>query len=277
LTNREITDKKQMVEYRPGKRDVLSGIIIAAVFGGFLGFLSPFGMDQLPLQYSIGFWVVTCLCGYFIYGPLLFFGELILLNRLSVWWMRVVISIFLASLLMSFVVPIVSWIFFAGDIHFGEQFVNVFPQTLVIGGVLTAISMIQRYIKQQNVELYNHKKQDEAHKRQVLHTNNQQVEKFMELLPIEKRGRLLCLEMSDHYVKVFTDKGHALLLMRFKDAIESLSEYPGLQTHRSWWVAKDAISSVNKDGRKQVLNLSNGLQVPVSRTYTERLKSANIY
>jgi len=104
-----------------------------------------------------------------------------------------------------------------------------------------------------------------------------QLEKFMAQLPVDKRGKLFCLEMSDHYLKVYTDKGHHLILMRFKDALALLSDYQGLQTHRSWWVAIDAITKVNKDGRKTYLELTNELQVPVSKTYAEAVKAADIH
>lgn len=96
----------------------------------------------------------------------------------------------------------------------------------------------------------------------------------MNQLPIEKRGELLCLEMSDHYVKVYTSKGHHMVLMRFKNALSALSLYPGTQTHRSWWVAHNAIKQVKKDERKISLVLLNDLVVPVSRTYARDVKQA---
>ena len=67
-----------------------------------------------------------------------------------------------------------------------------------------------------------------------------------------------------------------MLLMRLKDALLQLEGFPGLQTHRSWWVASDAIVSVNKQNRKMTLLLSNNLEVPVSRTFVDAVKAANI-
>ena len=46
----------------------------------------------------------------------------------------------------------------------------------------------------------------------------------------------------------------------------------GAQTHRSWWVARDAIRSSRRDGRNLRLVLHNGLEVPVSRTGVAKLK-----
>ena len=70
-----------------------------------------------------------------------------------------------------------------------------------------------------------------------------------------------------------TDKGEHLLLMRFKDALTKLESYDGFQTHRSWWVAKDAVASSKKEGRKLILVMSNGTEVPVSQTYLANTKS----
>ncbi|MCL1125610.1 LytTR family DNA-binding domain-containing protein [Shewanella surugensis] len=89
----------------------------------------------------------------------------------------------------------------------------------------------------------------------------------MRFLPYDKRGELYCLEMSDHYLKVYTDKGHHMLLMRFKDALEMLVDASGFQTPRSWRVAKGAVLGRERAGRKLILALKNEIKFPVSRTY----------
>ena len=80
--------------------------------------------------------------------------------------------------------------------------------------------------------------------------------------------------MDDHYLNVMTDKGEHLLLMRFKDALSKLEHYDGFQTHRSWWVAKEAVVDTKKEGRKLILILQNGTEVPVSQTYLANVKAA---
>src|SRR4051794_29307167 len=67
-------------------------------------------------------------------------------------------------------------------------------------------------------------------------------------LPDRLRGaRLLAVEAEDHYLRFHTDRGSDLLLMRLADAIAEL-EGLGTQTHRSWWVARDAVVAVEKRG-----------------------------
>lgn len=95
---------------------------------------------------------------------------------------------------------------------------------------------------------------------------------FFKKLPADLGQNLICLSMEDHYIRVYTDKGDHLLLMRFKDAVEALEGYAGFQTHRSWWVASNAIINTEKDKRRHFLVLSNDMKVPVSQTYQGTLK-----
>jgi DNA-binding LytR/AlgR family response regulator len=88
-----------------------------------------------------------------------------------------------------------------------------------------------------------------------------------ERLPPAVRGTVLCLQMQDHYVRIYTDRGSHLVLMRLKDAIAELNGTDGLRVHRSWWAARVAVRSVSRTGRTTTLHLSNGLTVPVSQPY----------
>ncbi len=52
---------------------------------------------------------------------------------------------------------------------------------------------------------------------------------------------------------------------RLADVIAELDGVEGAQTHRSWWVARDAVESVRRDGDKLMLVLKSGAVAPVSR------------
>ena len=99
---------------------------------------------------------------------------------------------------------------------------------------------------------------------------------LLERLPRGLRGRLIHIEVSDHYVDVTTDRGKSLVLMRFSDAIRETSPAAGLQVHRSHWVALDAVKRGTRVGGKPVLELENGAMVPVSRTYLEAVRAAGL-
>ena len=80
------------------------------------------------------------------------------------------------------------------------------------------------------------------------------------------RSDVLALQAEDHYVRVHTQLGSELLLMRFSDAISELDGLAGMRVHRSWWVADDAIVDTVRRARRTILVLSNSTEVPVSRS-----------
>ena len=82
--------------------------------------------------------------------------------------------------------------------------------------------------------------------------------------PAAFAGPILCLQMEDHYVRVHRASGSTLELMPLQDAIARYGS-GGLQVHRSWWVAADAVVGAERDGRNWRLRLSNGQIVPVAR------------
>ena len=88
---------------------------------------------------------------------------------------------------------------------------------------------------------------------------------FMRLVPQDLRGPVLYLQAELHYLAVVTDTGRSLVLYNLRDAIDELGAVAGLQTHRSYWVARSAIESYRREGRQGVLRLRNGDAVPVSR------------
>jgi hypothetical protein len=92
-----------------------------------------------------------------------------------------------------------------------------------------------------------------------------------------RRARLLALEAEDHYLRVHTDAGDALILLRLTDAIAAVETLDGSRTHRSWWVSKDAVDTVTRGDGRATLTLSNGISAPVSRTYAPKLREAGWY
>lgn len=97
---------------------------------------------------------------------------------------------------------------------------------------------------------------------------------FLTNLP-ERLGReLLCLEAEDHYLRVHTALGNDLVLCRLADAVARVGALEGRQVHRSYWVARRAVAGVERSGKKLALRLTNGLEVPVSRSFQRELRDA---
>jgi DNA-binding LytR/AlgR family response regulator len=86
-------------------------------------------------------------------------------------------------------------------------------------------------------------------------------------------GRLLCLEMQDHYLKVHHSAGSEMILCRMEDATRELGGL-GRRVHRSWWVAADAVEAVERDGQRLLLRLADDRRVPVGRSYRPDLRAA---
>lgn len=88
--------------------------------------------------------------------------------------------------------------------------------------------------------------------------------------PLE--GRLLCLEMQDHYLVVHHTGGSEMILCRMEDAVRELGCH-GQRVHRSWWVSADAVAGVEREGQRTFLRLTDDRRVPVGRSFRPDLKA----
>ncbi|RZJ40739.1 MAG: LytTR family transcriptional regulator, partial [Brevundimonas sp.] len=102
--------------------------------------------------------------------------------------------------------------------------------------------------------------------------------RFLDRLPPKLRGATIrAVQSEDHYLRLHTDRGSDLILMRLSDALSELEGLEGAQTHRSWWVARHAVRSVSRGEGRATLTLDDGLEVPVSRRYARALREAGWY
>jgi DNA-binding LytR/AlgR family response regulator len=105
--------------------------------------------------------------------------------------------------------------------------------------------------------------------------NDAPAPKLLQRLPAKLRGaELYAVEAEDHYLRLHTSLGQDLILMRLSDAIAQLEGIEGAQTHRSWWVAKDAVTHVERLEGRAMLTLRDGAEVPVSRGFAKTLRAA---
>ncbi|MBN8431403.1 LytTR family transcriptional regulator DNA-binding domain-containing protein [Microbulbifer salipaludis] len=253
---------------------LLKNMLTIAFIGVVLGLLGPFGSHEIPRITSIGYWVTSCFVGFAIYSPMITLCHQKLSFRVTREWQRVALACIPAGLLMSGVVMMLGQLFFGSHVLNGVSFRVILVNTGCLGLVITAIALYREAFEERGHQLEQATRNLDALTEQKKAELNQGYQEFMANLPVEKRGALLCLEMADHYLTVHTDKGFHMMLMRLKDATALLSRYPGLQTHRSWWVAHDAVVKVVKDGRKLHLQLSNDVNVPVSRSFIDNVKAA---
>jgi hypothetical protein len=97
---------------------------------------------------------------------------------------------------------------------------------------------------------------------------------LFDTLPPELGTQIIALEMEDHYVRVHTMLGSALVLMRLRDAMALVGDVEGMQVHRSWWVARGAVEDVLREGRNVRLKLARGIEAPVARANVGALRDA---
>ena len=92
-------------------------------------------------------------------------------------------------------------------------------------------------------------------------------------LPDHLLELVLCLQMEDHHVRAYTVAGSTLYFAAMRDVMAQLGPR-GLQVHRSWWVAHNAVNGWAGDARALELVLSNGLKVPVARSRIAAIRAA---
>jgi LytTr DNA-binding domain len=98
---------------------------------------------------------------------------------------------------------------------------------------------------------------------------------FTERLPVKFRtATIYAVSAEDHYLRVHSSAGEHMLLLRLGDAMRELGNLEGLQTHRSWWVARQGLAETAKGDGRVTLKLKSGVEAPVSRTYQKAVKDA---
>ena len=99
--------------------------------------------------------------------------------------------------------------------------------------------------------------------------------KFVSRMPARLQGAILwAVEAEDHYLRLHTSLGQDLILMRLGDAVAELEGIEGARTHRSWWVARAAVTQVERENGRARLVLADGAEAPVSRPYVKSLRAA---
>lgn len=85
-------------------------------------------------------------------------------------------------------------------------------------------------------------------------------------LPVTLRhAAILALSAEDHYVRVRTDRGQALILINLAGAIEALGPHAGVRIHRSHWIAREVATSVTSRSSRAGVRLEDATILPISR------------
>lgn len=234
-------------------------LLVCAVAGAFLGLIGPLDTLQAPLALRLGYWVIAAMG-----GGVIGWGVTVMLMRWLPLEGRPWLTIAAIALVMTAPATLFIWIWgelaFGGEAHMGGFLHLVGPVALIS----LAMTALNRLILDRPLPV------------QVAPSAPAVTRSaFLDRLPQRLRdAALLAVEAEDHYLRVHTDRGSDLILLRLSDALNELAALDGAQTHRSWWVARAAVRDVAKGDGRATLTLEGGLRVPVSRAHAANLRAA---
>jgi DNA-binding LytR/AlgR family response regulator len=237
--------------------------LTATLPGILLSLLGPFGSFGAPLWMRFAYWVPTMALGATVGAGLSMWSE-----RTPFFRKRPIVRTLVVIAAMTAAMAGVAW--GMAQIVFGAQAVSFTPTfvlyVLVITAIVSVISTVIRARRTVRIEVAAAPVPTAAASAPPSLTAR---------LPDKlKGGTILALQAEDHYVRIHTDKGSDLILMRLADATEQMGATPGARTHRSWWVSKGAVKSIRRDNGRIALILTNDTEVPISRGYVSELREA---
>lgn len=243
-------------------RGLMRGLAVALAGGLLLALTEAFGMDGTSLLFRLAYWLPIMLLGA-LWGHVC----ALLVERHIDMDRRRILAVVVLTAVMSGPLVVMVW---AITGRFFDDSRALVPARLpyFIGPVLIVTGTISAL----NVFLARTPVQTHAA------IAGGQPARFLDRLPLKLRGAVIrAVQSEDHYLRIHTDRGSDLILMRLSDALAELEGLEGAQTHRSWWVAKDAVRNVSRGDGRATLTLEGGIQAPVSRRYARALREAGWY
>ncbi len=226
-----------------------------------LALLQPLGIlaDQ-GLGARLFYWARTVGVGYLLHRPALWLGGRLALKAGKAEWIGWIGGLLLASALMAL------WLWYFGpSINPARAFPSDALWAETAGQVLVISSLIALCMWFIDSLMRQHQPAP------VVAPIVQERPPILARTPWPL-SRLIALEGEDHYVRVHTDYGSHLVLIRMADAVNEAASVDGYSVHRSWWVARDAVQEAKASGRTLTLALEGGLVVPVARSRVAEVK-----
>lgn len=85
---------------------------------------------------------------------------------------------------------------------------------------------------------------------------------------------VMLLESQEHYLHIYTRScGNHIVRARISDALAQLDRVDGMQTHRSFWVARDAVTAMVREDGSDRLHLQTGRLIPVARARSKEVRA----
>jgi hypothetical protein len=234
-------------------------IVLAAA--AFLSISGAFGLESAPIVERFAFWLVLLALGTRASSAMR-----PLLARQAGFASRPILTAVATAGTLS--LPLTGAGMLARNLTFGPASLGWSAWAYVFGVVLVMSAAISTLRGLTDPSAFTHVHESDG-------TSGPPLARFIERLPARLRGaELYAVQAQDHYLRLHTNRGSDLILMRLGDAISELDGIEGARTHRSWWVARAAVLDVKRAKGQSMLSLPNGLDVPVSRNYAQALSAA---
>lgn len=259
------------------KSQALRGIAIGLIAAAVLAYLGAMGTQAAPFVQRLAYWAAVILP-----GSLLGLGVNALVRGwggLSAHrWLEAGTVALLVSLPHSFIVIVVSALFFGIGMITPMMVLEFWLAVLLISVILTAINYLATagQVAEAAATPFPQPAPAPTPAPAVPPAADPPALPALlaEKLPHRLRGgRLLAIEAEDHYLRVHTDLGSDLVLMRMADACAMLDDGLGVRVHRSWWVARAAVQAVRQQSGRMELALPGDITAPVSRAMQPVLRS----
>ncbi len=248
-------------------------LLVMALIGLVFGFLGPFGTYAMPVALRLAYWVGFIIIGYAIFRPVSISAGWLRESIAMPFWTAELLATAIATLPLTFLIGFAMSGMRFDPSFWGDRFLILYLQCAVIG---FGIFLFMRLLFGPDGSDAESEGIQEPEPREI------QAEPS-EIAPVQTNlhdrqsdipDRIIALGVEDHYVRVHGPERTEMILMRLSDAIREMEPLEGMQVHRSWWVARDAIVTSRRAGRNLRLSLFGGLEVPVSRAYVTKLKQS---
>ncbi|PTS78703.1 LytTR family transcriptional regulator [Sphingomonas sp. HMWF008] len=234
-------------------RPLIRWLTLALATGALLAALGPFGSYlNGSLTERAGYWIGAVLLGLLLYGSAYRLAARWTPQTGFRWWLALIAASIVASVPETLATRAAAFWLWPELARLQLPFLTWFAQSVTIGTTgMLVIGFLRRPIA----------------------AAAGPTRKPAPIDGVSLGPDVLALQMEDHYVRVHRATGSALILMPLGTAITHV-EAEGLRTHRSWWVARRAVVSVEGNPRSMRLILSNGVVAPVARSAVTHLKAA---
>ncbi len=225
-----------------------------AIGGVVMTTVGAFGTGAMPLAFRAGFWFA--LIGWTVVKWQAWFAWRV--RRSTDWIAAAAIGTLALNLLLPIEIAVALRLF---DVRASVgSLPHVWPEALVISGAILALVLLVRGYRQPSAP------------ETVAAVDPGGI---IARAGIRDPDQLCGFQAEDHFCRLYlSDKRTVLIHARFGDLLGEVDRWGGTQVHRGCWVRAGAVRGAVRSGRRWLLQLDGGGQLPVSARYLVRVREA---